>query len=300
MRNKKTKISSLKLLLTWIQNNTVMTIWLLLCASALFNVGYFYPLSIKYISFLSASDFYAGTMVYVFLMTYITIGAWALFNFSEQNMIISTIKNWGLLFKYKRYGSLLRKAQSNDIVLTSAKRKKLNELILTRKKYEPNIHSSLKRQIANTLLIIVNCVFVFGSCYIYCGKENCILVFCIFVAFFIFDSIVKNTSALKIMKTLMIFYCIAIFGRLYLFYNVSNNSEIITTKEHEYTVIRKIESGYFVLDNCDLLFLDNDLNIKTTQKIEKGYLHKICNNKTIKSKDSPAQSEPNHHNSTNP
>ena len=75
---------------------------------------------------------------------------------------------------------------------------------------------------------------------------------------------------------------------------MSNNSEIITTKEHEYTVIRKIESGYFVLDNCDLLFLDNDLNIKTTQKIEKGYLHKICNNKTIKSKDSPVQSGTNH------
>lgn len=294
MRNTKTKTSSLKLLLTWIQNNTVMIIWLLLCASALFNVGYFYPLSIKYISFLSASDFYAGTMIYVFLVSYITLGIWALFNFSEQNMIISTIKNWGLLIKYKRHEHMLQKAQKNDIVLTSAKRKKLNELIRARKKYEPNIRSLLKRQIAHTFLIILNCIFVFGSCYIYCGKGNCILVFCIFVAFFIFDSVVKNTSALRIMKMLMIFYCIAIFGRLYLFYNVSNNSEIITTKEHEYTVIRKIESGYFVLNNCDLLFLDNDLNIKTTQKIEKGYLHKICNNKTIKSKDSPAQSETNH------
>lgn len=294
MRNKKTKPSSLKPLLTWTQNNTVMIIWLLLCASALFNVGYFYPLSIKYISFLSASDFYAGTMIYVFLVSYITLGIWALFNFSEQNMIISTIKNWGLLIKYKIHEHMLQKAQKNDIVLTSAKRKKLNELILARKKYEPNIRSLLKRQIAHTFLIILNFIFVFGSCYIYCGKGNCILVFCIFVAFFIFDSVVKNTSASRIMKTLMIFYCIAIFGRLYLFYNVSNNSEIITTKEQKYTVIRKIESGYFVLDNCDLLFLDNDLNIKTTQKIEKGYLHKICNNKTIKSNDSPAQSETNH------
>jgi len=279
-----------KSFLTWVKDNPVTAIWLLLCASVLFNIGYFARLDVRYISFLNVGDYYAATIVSLLMMIFFSSGIWIFFCSKKENIISYTFKITGKYLSAKikivRLKHRLKRTGRDKLASdTSKPTNKLDKFIQKESKMLTIEMKAVDKQLKIIFRHIIEAFFGIGLfCIIYFiylydlfGIVGLIFLFSLFVATIYVDGNTKNKTVRMLLKLFMILFLVPTLGYLDLIYDMRNKDIKVCTPDQCFVVLRKIESGYFVLDKCDLLFLDNELNIQTRQKITKGHLPEVCN-----------------------
>ena len=288
----KKKNSNAKKTYNWIKDNPILFMWAILFCSALFNLGYFAKLNIKYIAFLHISDYYAATIISMCIMLCLGFGIWIFFCSKEEN-VISSICKTGKQFitiiinqtKLKRKVKLIqtrlrRFTQSKR----SKKQKKSDALVqeeLQRIKTElEKTDKEIKNILKDILIILFNismiCAVYFVFVYHFFGIVGCILLFSMFIATIYVDATLKYEQIRTIVRCLIFVITMPFFGYLNLIYDIKNNNIKLCMENHCVSMLRKVESGYFAIDKCDLLFLDNTFNVKIKQPITSTQLNIVC------------------------
>ena len=276
----------------WIKNNPILFMWLLLSCSALFNIGYFAMLDIRYITFLHISDYYAATIISMCIILFLTCSIW-LFFFPEKENIISRIYKIfkkmvsitinDVKLKYKiRY--VQKRLQKSRLSTRSKKQKFLDKLIeeelccikIKQKARDKKTTNILKDFLIVLFNVIVICIMYFVLAYHLFGIAGCILLFSLFIATVCADASIKHEQIRTTIRCFIILFSMPIFGYLNLIYDIKSSDIQICTSEQCFTLLRKVEPGYFAIDKCDFLFLDNELNIRTRHNITNEHVHIIC------------------------
>lgn len=266
----------------FLKENYIVIIWLLLVGSALFNVGYFWLLGIKYIGLLSISDYYATSFIYFCAMLLMVGGVLLFSNRPKDNIIfigINKLRNFvKCTFKYvffhlnlkrmekksKAIEKKIHKSNQKDLKETqreiSSVKKELNAL-----PFDKFIHASLddvKVLFGSTLILVA----IFYILYIFSGIAGCILLGLFMILSMLLDSLLKGLN-LNFVASIVI-TCVFVFctGAFMLFHDIRDIQMQVCSGQKCYDVIRKITDGYFVIDDERFFFLDNDLDIKTQQK----------------------------------
>lgn len=279
-----------KFVMEWLKNSAFLLLWILLFCAALFNVGYFLTLDLKYISFLSISDYYAGTMVNIGLMALVIV--WLFFSFNIRTKNIWAKSGEDFLFWAKNIIRLLKSRfylmrEEKQLKKMSCKfqecgtkkqtqewmkqNKKLenrilyikNEIITLRKTAVKNIFNLFK------VLVFISVVsfFVFYDIYILCGLKPVILMVVLFVGGLWVDSLISNMQARKIVLSIIVAVFVTASGYSMLVRDLQRRNIQVCVETDCYYLVRKIENGYFVTNKTEFMFLDNELHIKTRQSL---------------------------------
>lgn len=288
----KKKNSNIKKTYNWIKDNPILFMWAILSCSALFNLGYFAKLNIKYIAFLHISDYYAATIISMCLMLCLTCGVWLFFFDKDENLISRMCKIYrsfmpvlvnSIKFKCKikqinkkmkhiRQSNCFKKQKKLYNLIQKETLRIVSEIETTNKK----IKHLLKEILVISFQMLLICGIYFFFAYRFFGIAGCILLFSVFVATIYVDATLKYEQLRTIVRSLIFVITIPIFGYLNLIYDMKNNKIKLCIEDRCVSMLRKVESGYFAIDKCDLLFLDNTFNVKIKQPITSTQLNIVC------------------------
>lgn len=157
------------------------------------------------------------------------------------------------------------------IQIWTKRTKKLEDKILSIKNEIIGLQKTAVKNILNILITIgflsLISFLVFYDIYILSGLKPAIVMVALFIGGLCMDSLVSNALMRKIVLVIIIAAFTTALGYSVLMRDLQRSNIQICAETDCFYLVRKIEKGYFVTNTTELLFLDNELNIKTRQKM---------------------------------